>query len=342
MRIYVRIVRSFGKSPMVLIFGPAKVSKYFHFWFCGPFLAFLTRFDTLTQLWPSWETPEVPTRLMELAPHELNCCLAGVVSLGCSDHKFFVSVGKSAQARHSFRNSNRIKPMKKHKPEILYNLGKTSKVFWQNSGRFGVKSRFIDDLWKRSPVSSTRGPEQTLSQCVGIPGRQGIRPSLRKSWDLFWRFCPKCAWYTLTFSPRQLKLSHLEFVSSAQQRSCDVLEHCHVVEWRMKPFVKPLVMTSWADGQRANQQAIQDSVAKTLSKHAGALQCWSSTTMICCSSCFRWSENPRRSLQMPSASFMSCIYLWSQCLSRRFSMFLCSLNSRKRYKYRGLYIMDYI
>lgn len=43
---------------------------------------------------------EVPTRLMELAPHELNCCLAGVVSLGCSDHKFFVSVGKSAQARH--------------------------------------------------------------------------------------------------------------------------------------------------------------------------------------------------------------------------------------------------
>ena len=40
---------------------------------------------------------EVPTRLMELAPNELNCCLAGVVALGCSDHKFFVSVGKSAQ-----------------------------------------------------------------------------------------------------------------------------------------------------------------------------------------------------------------------------------------------------
>ena len=146
MWIYVRIVRSFGKSPMGLIFGPAEVSKYFHFWFCGPFLVFLTRCDTLTQLWPSWETPEVPTRLMELAPHELNCCLAGVVSLGCSDHKFFVSVGKSAQARHSFRNSNRIKRMKKHKPEILYNLGKTSKVFWQDSGRFGVRSRFIDDL----------------------------------------------------------------------------------------------------------------------------------------------------------------------------------------------------
>lgn len=45
-------------------------------------------------------TAEVPTRLMELAPHELNTCLAGLVSLGCSDHKFFVSVGKSAQARH--------------------------------------------------------------------------------------------------------------------------------------------------------------------------------------------------------------------------------------------------
>lgn len=47
---------------------------------------------------------EVPTRLMELAPHELNCCLAGVVSLGCSDHKFFVSVGKSAQARVGWQN----------------------------------------------------------------------------------------------------------------------------------------------------------------------------------------------------------------------------------------------
>ena len=44
---------------------------------------------------------EVPTRLMELAPNELNCCLAGLVALGCSDHKFFVSVGKSAQAGRS-------------------------------------------------------------------------------------------------------------------------------------------------------------------------------------------------------------------------------------------------
>lgn len=41
---------------------------------------------------------------MELAPHELNCCLAGVVSLGCSDHKFFVSVGKSAQAPVGWQN----------------------------------------------------------------------------------------------------------------------------------------------------------------------------------------------------------------------------------------------
>lgn len=58
------------------------------------------RFIDCSRDFLSVATSEVPTRLMELAPHELNCCLAGVVSLGCSDHKFFVSVGKSAQARH--------------------------------------------------------------------------------------------------------------------------------------------------------------------------------------------------------------------------------------------------
>lgn len=60
----------------------------------------------MVTIWCLTVVGEVPTRLMELAPHELNCCLAGVVSLGCSDHKFFVSVGKSAQASCSQRMPN--------------------------------------------------------------------------------------------------------------------------------------------------------------------------------------------------------------------------------------------
>ena len=122
---------------------------------------------------------------MELAPHELNCCLAGVVSLGCSDHKFFVSVGKSAQARYAFRDANGINHMKKREWEILYEITWVRLLRLFDRILEGLESEVIDDLWKRSPVSRTRGLEQVLSQCIEIPGRQGIRPSLRKSWDLF-------------------------------------------------------------------------------------------------------------------------------------------------------------
>ncbi|CAK0812241.1 unnamed protein product, partial [Prorocentrum cordatum] len=43
---------------------------------------------------------EMPSRLMELAAHELNCALAALASLGAVEHKFFVLVGRSALARH--------------------------------------------------------------------------------------------------------------------------------------------------------------------------------------------------------------------------------------------------
>lgn len=43
---------------------------------------------------------EMPSRLMELAPHELNCCLAAFLSLGFVEYKFFTGVGRSALARH--------------------------------------------------------------------------------------------------------------------------------------------------------------------------------------------------------------------------------------------------
>jgi len=43
---------------------------------------------------------EMSSRLMEFAPHEINCCLAAFVSVGFSDHKFFASVGRAALARH--------------------------------------------------------------------------------------------------------------------------------------------------------------------------------------------------------------------------------------------------
>jgi len=44
---------------------------------------------------------EMSSRLMEFAPHEINCCLAAFVSVGFSEHKFFASVGRAALARHT-------------------------------------------------------------------------------------------------------------------------------------------------------------------------------------------------------------------------------------------------
>lgn len=44
---------------------------------------------------------EMTSRLMEYAPHEINCCLAAFVSVGFSEHKFFASVGRAALARHT-------------------------------------------------------------------------------------------------------------------------------------------------------------------------------------------------------------------------------------------------
>ncbi|CAE8721778.1 unnamed protein product, partial [Polarella glacialis] len=58
------------------------------------------RFGEAARDFVSAVTVDVPSRLMELAPHELNCCLASLVSLGCNDQKFFVAVGRSALARH--------------------------------------------------------------------------------------------------------------------------------------------------------------------------------------------------------------------------------------------------
>jgi hypothetical protein len=44
---------------------------------------------------------EMSSRLMEFAPHEINCCLAAFVSVGFSEHRFFASVGRAALARHT-------------------------------------------------------------------------------------------------------------------------------------------------------------------------------------------------------------------------------------------------
>eukprot|EP00928_Gymnodinium_smaydae_P053083 TRINITY_DN37160_c0_g1_i1.p1 TRINITY_DN37160_c0_g1~~TRINITY_DN37160_c0_g1_i1.p1 ORF type:complete len:396 (+),score=104.26 TRINITY_DN37160_c0_g1_i1:208-1395(+) len=45
-------------------------------------------------------TSELSERLMELAPAELNCCLAALFALGFSDHRFFNAACRAALARH--------------------------------------------------------------------------------------------------------------------------------------------------------------------------------------------------------------------------------------------------
>uniref|UniRef100_A0A7S2PSK6 RAP domain-containing protein n=1 Tax=Zooxanthella nutricula TaxID=1333877 RepID=A0A7S2PSK6_9DINO len=58
------------------------------------------RFSEYAKEFSSTCFAELPSRLMEMAPHELNCCLAGLMSLGHADQRFFVAVGRSALARH--------------------------------------------------------------------------------------------------------------------------------------------------------------------------------------------------------------------------------------------------
>jgi len=59
------------------------------------------RFSEFSKAFFQAASLEMTSRLMEYAPHEINCCLAAFVSVGFSEHKFFASVGRAALARHS-------------------------------------------------------------------------------------------------------------------------------------------------------------------------------------------------------------------------------------------------
>lgn len=58
------------------------------------------RFSDASRDFISASSLDIPSRLMELAPNELNCCLAAFVALGGAEHRFFTAVGRSAHARH--------------------------------------------------------------------------------------------------------------------------------------------------------------------------------------------------------------------------------------------------
>eukprot|EP00929_Paragymnodinium_shiwhaense_P118540 TRINITY_DN90460_c0_g1_i1.p1 TRINITY_DN90460_c0_g1~~TRINITY_DN90460_c0_g1_i1.p1 ORF type:complete len:1022 (-),score=314.46 TRINITY_DN90460_c0_g1_i1:49-3114(-) len=60
-----------------------------------------SRFMELSRAFFSAASLEMSSRLMEFAPHEVNCCLAAFVSVGFSEHKFFAAVGRAALARHT-------------------------------------------------------------------------------------------------------------------------------------------------------------------------------------------------------------------------------------------------
>lgn len=59
------------------------------------------RFTELSKMFFQAASTEMSSRLMEFAPHEINCCLAAFVSVGFNEHRFFASVGRAALARHS-------------------------------------------------------------------------------------------------------------------------------------------------------------------------------------------------------------------------------------------------
>lgn len=58
------------------------------------------RFSEFAKEFAMTASSELPSRLMEMAPHELNCCLAGFMALGFADQRFFTAVGRSMLARH--------------------------------------------------------------------------------------------------------------------------------------------------------------------------------------------------------------------------------------------------
>jgi len=60
-----------------------------------------SRFSEFSKAFFMAASAEMTSRLMEYAPHEINCCLAAFVSVGFAEHKFFASVGRAALARHS-------------------------------------------------------------------------------------------------------------------------------------------------------------------------------------------------------------------------------------------------
>lgn len=51
---------------------------------------------------------EMSTRLMEFAPHELNCCLASLMASSFSELRFFAQVGRAALAKHNSFNPSQL------------------------------------------------------------------------------------------------------------------------------------------------------------------------------------------------------------------------------------------
>mmetsp|Transcript_59578 Transcript_59578/g.133938 ORF Transcript_59578/g.133938 Transcript_59578/m.133938 type:complete len:935 (-) Transcript_59578:50-2854(-) len=58
------------------------------------------RFSDASKAFFGYASAEMSSRLMQFAPHEINCCLAAFVSVGFADNKFFAAVGRAALARH--------------------------------------------------------------------------------------------------------------------------------------------------------------------------------------------------------------------------------------------------
>jgi len=59
------------------------------------------RFSDASKAFFGAASAEMSSRLMQFAPHEINCCLAAFVSVGFADNKFFAAVGRAALARHA-------------------------------------------------------------------------------------------------------------------------------------------------------------------------------------------------------------------------------------------------
>mmetsp|Transcript_58433 Transcript_58433/g.139405 ORF Transcript_58433/g.139405 Transcript_58433/m.139405 type:complete len:847 (-) Transcript_58433:143-2683(-) len=176
---------------------------------------------------------EMSLRLMEFAPHELNCCMAAFVAVGFIEYKLFTSVGRAVLARHGSFGSQQLAALLSLLSELrLVHLDLLHAV-----GQFvatRVKEvRRLDTLRVLRAFAKCNVRHDALCQAVGNEIVERIQEKGADSgWkvedlcEVAWVFCVLQTYHEPLF---RLMLKQLEQTPKVATDALCMLYECHLV-----------------------------------------------------------------------------------------------------------------